>query len=98
MITNFFDALFHFMGSRQSVVTIFLITIGTVIYGMIFHPIHGNGYWEQANLFYSVLAIFESEIILMMQKQIEDLNHQKSGEMHELLKYLAANAKSSSES
>ena len=63
----------RFMGSRQSIITIFLITIATVIWGLI-HRISINGYWEQANLFYSILAIFESEIILISQKQKDDID------------------------
>lgn len=66
---HIYDAVINYFGSWQSISVIFLTTTGLVTNGLLRHIPLADGYWVVTNLFYSVMAILEAEIILMGQKR-----------------------------
>lgn len=70
-IDRIYDTIIRFVGTPWSIGSIFFVTIGLVVYGTLTCK-SPAGYWEKTNLFFSVLAIFEAEIILMGSKRRDE--------------------------
>jgi uncharacterized membrane protein len=73
-----YDLIVGYFGTWQSITVIFTVTLGLVVYGLWAKIPASDGYWVEANLYYSVMAIFEAEIILMGAKRKGEVDTQRS--------------------
>jgi uncharacterized membrane protein len=74
----------RFFGSPASLVTNGVITVGLILFGVFSHFPLLSEYWVGVMLYYSILAIFVTDIVLMEQKRVDQESQDRATAHYQL--------------